>query len=244
VSKGTPEFFYETFASGNFNQWDALENANGQSGTIVADPTDSSNKVFKAYTWAGNDKSVRPRAELRVNNGEKLDQEYWYSWKFMIDPSTNHNSATEILGQWHTQPDASKGETWSNWTDGSFALALEIRPDGQLDFASTPMGITMMKSGIYPEKGKWHTITWHIKHSTSNQGFVEAWVDGKSLIPQGKIYGKTSYNNAGSYLKIGSYRYNYTSWSNPGTYASGTSTVYYDDVKISQNKANVDGAPQ
>lgn len=226
--------FQDNFEKG-ISKWDALEAGNGQTGSIVSDPLNNKNKVFRAYTWQGNNPKLRPRSELRVDLNEEIGEDYWYLWKFMVDPKSSHNSASEIIGQWHTKPDFAAGEDWDNWKDGSFAIALELDSQtGELLFSGTHMRVVGLKTGIFIKKGKWQTILWHIKHSTGGDGYVEAWVDGKSLLPYNgsdhKIYGKTAYNSSGSYLKLGSYRFNYTSWEKRDTLASGESIIYYDNV--------------
>lgn len=230
------DVFYDDF-EGDLSKWDHLEKKNAQGGSIRQDPLDDENNVFMAYTWRGENPFIRPRSELRVDNYEKLGNDYWYSWKFMIDPDKRHNSASEIIGQWHSKPDFEEGETWDDWVDGSFALALGLEPfTGELEFSATYMDVIDLKTGIFPERGKWHEIVWHIKHSVEDDGYVEAWVNGQPLLPFNgedyRMYGKTAYNNSGNYLKIGSYRYNYTSWTSPVDIAVGESCIYYDDVRV------------
>ena len=230
------DIFYDDF-EGDLSKWDHLEKQNAQGGSIKKDPLDVGNNVFMAYTWRGENPLIRPRSELRVDNYETLGKDYWYSWKFMIDSDKRHNSASEIIGQWHSKPDFQAGETWNDWVDGSFALAIGLEPfTGEIEFSATYMDIIDLKTGIFPERGKWHDIVWHIKHSTEEDGYVEVWIDGKPLLPFNgsdyKMYGKTAYNESGSYLKIGSYRYNYTSWTSPIDLAVGESCIYYDDVVV------------
>jgi len=232
-----PDIFFDSFGARDFSKWDYYQNISGKC-EIVKDPLGGENKVFKAYTWSGDNKKVRPRAEIKIDNHEKLETEYWYSWKFFIDPATDHTSASEIIGQWHTEPNWEEGETWKT-DDLGAAMALQIRSGGELAFSSNIMGISPIMSGIFPEKGVWHRVTWHIKHSVTKNGYVEAWIDGKPLLPEGRIYGKTASNELGNFFKLGSYRYNYTSWIDKSRYATGKSILYFDDVAVGTSIYNI-----
>jgi len=172
-----------------------------------------------------------------VDNSEEIGKDYWYSFKFMVGDECSHNSASEIIAQLHSKPDFEGGEDWDNWIDGSFSMAILLKPlTDRLYFSATYMDIIELDTGITLEKGKWNDMVLHVKHSVGDDGYIEGWVNGKSIFyfngTDYKISGQTAYNSQGNYFKIGSYRYNYTSWTNPVELASGESCIYYDDVKI------------
>ncbi len=73
------------------------------------------------------------------------------------------------------------------------------------------------------DRGKWINWSLHYKASTDNNGLYELFKNGKSV---SSFEGSNSYHNDGAYMKIGLYKWSWTSLD------INNRTVYYDDVSI------------
>jgi len=54
-------------------------------------------------------------------------------------------------------------------------------------------------------RGAWTDLVFHVRWSTGQDGFVEAWLDGRPFT-RGKKYGPTLYSPVSNYLRLGLYR--------------------------------------
>jgi hypothetical protein len=73
-------------------------------------------------------------------------------------------------------------------------------------------------------KGNWHKITSRVFWSTTDQGFMEFWLDDTVIESNGqtRYTARNCFNNAGNYLKIGLYR---------DKAIQSAAIVYYDNIK-------------
>ncbi len=205
------------------------------------------------------------RAELNRDYGDHPGEEVWYSWSVLIPEDYEDNflknqdtgaSNWQIIGQWHDQPDPSKGENWDNYPKNSPPVSIQysyltlddpeftkIMSSGsainligyrngmdEQSIISLSYGVPPKTVAIFPiEKGKWYDLTFNIKWSQENDGFVEVFVNGESFT-NGRITGSNMYNSMSNYLKIGLYR-------NSGI--TSANSIYFDDVKYGLTRESV-----
>jgi hypothetical protein len=79
------------------------------------------------------------------------------------------------------------------------------------------------------QRGVWIDLVFHVKCSTGNDGFVQAWANGRSFT-KGTMAGPTLYSPASNYLRIGLYR---------GKGVPTTNQVYLDEVRLGASYQSV-----
>lgn len=153
----------------------------------------------------------------------------------------------QIMGQWHDQPDVCMDETWETHesrsppiavyynyllkTDPAFTDLLSDQETHKMHGVDTTWNEISTISLMYYNKliaisdisnGKWLRLKFHIKWSTNNDGFIQAWINNHEWT-NNKVYGRNMLNKASHYFKFGLYR-------NPSI--PFTQIVYYDDIRI------------
>ena len=236
--------FTGDFESGDLSQWAGKEAARADSVEVVASPTRSGRYAAKFTVRAGERVSNGNRAEIFRDNGDKAGSEVWYGWSFLIPNDFEdvewQPKLWQCLGQWHDQPDKSRGETWATfpgrspsiavyYTSKSGKSAIEIwygtykKGENQKIVASAPIN-----------KGEWTDLMFHIRWSQQNDGFLEPFLNGKPLInpevENHRAQGPNMWNGASHYLKIGLYRTDKI---------SSTNSVFWDEVRIGNSRALV-----
>ena len=236
--------FTGDFESGDLSQWAGREAARADSIGVVADPVRAGRYAARFTVRAGERVSNGNRAEIFHDPGDKAGREVWYRWSFLMP----HDFADtqwkpgvwQCIGQWHDQPDKSLGETWANFPGRSPSIAV---------YYTSKKGVSAIEvwSGTYAKgeaqkivatapinKGQWQDVTFHIRWSQGDDGFVEPFLNGKPLInPDGddhRATGPNMWNAASHYLKIGLYR---------STQIKTTNSVYFDEVRIGPDRASV-----
>ncbi len=139
-----------------------------------------------------------------------------------------------MIGQFHDQPDPAIGETWSNYPsnppplsyryiNSQFIIAVyDFTPDSVKYLGSIPI-----------TKGVWHRIKTRVFWSTTDNGFVEFWLDSVQLDISGitRYTARNCFNKAGNYLKIGLYR---------SKIIDTVGIVYFDNIKSGSTAESVD----
>lgn len=170
----------------------------------------------------------RVRAEISIdypyNEGETLR----YSWQFKLPevfPSDFPLNRWWVIGQWHDQPDISKGETWDGHESQSPPVLFGYGNDGKDDILSFTYGTTHTPIGTIPlKKNVWNTITIDITWSQSDMGKAVVYLNGLDK-PIFVANGANMLNGYQHYMKIGQYRHSDIATDN---------TVYVRNVAISK----------
>ena len=150
------------------------------------------------------------RAEISVNYSYKVGDVVRYRWKmrlpedFIADPQNRW----WVMGQWHDQPDRTKGETWDGFPANSPPVSFNYRRVEGKDFLALLVGSPRMKSvGQLPiTRGTWHSLDVVIKWSPGADGKVAVYFDG-SPEPLVSGTGPNMHNSYHHYLKLGMYRH-------------------------------------
>ncbi len=151
------------------------------------------------------------RAEISVDFPYKVGDIVQYKWHMRLPEGFQGDEPKNrwwVMGQWHDQPDPTKGETWQGFPGRSPPVSFNyIRRDGK-DFLSLLVGSPRMKSvGLLPiTRGAWHSIDVVIKWSQETDGRVEVFFDG-SKAPVVTGSGPNMHNAFHHYLKLGMYRH-------------------------------------
>ena len=239
--------FTGDFERGDLSNW-SRESARADSIQVVTDPVRSGRYAAKFTVRAGESVNNGNRAELVHDNGDRAESEVWYRWSFLIPRDFGdvewQPKLWQCLGQWHDQPDVTRGETWADfpahspsiavyYTSKNGAPAIEIwsgtyaKNEAQKVVATAPI-----------VKGEWQELTFHIRWSQKGDGFVEPFLNGAPLIApaanEHRAQGANMWNAASHYLKIGLYR---------NSEITATNSVYFDEVRIGPTRASVEVRP-
>jgi len=151
------------------------------------------------------------RAEISVDYPYKVGDVVRYKWKMRLPEDFKADDPQNrwwVMGQWHDQPDRTKGETWQSFPGRSPPVSFNYgRKDGK-DFLSLLVGSPKMKSvGLVPiTRGAWHSFDVVIKWSQGSEGKVAVFFDGaKDPVAAGT--GPNMHNGYQHYLKLGMYRH-------------------------------------
>ncbi len=151
------------------------------------------------------------RAEISVNFPYKAGDIVRYKWQMRLPDDFKADEPQNrwwVMGQWHDQPDRTKGETWQGFPGRSPPVSFNYgRRDGK-DFLSLLVGSPRMKSvGLLPiTRGAWHSIDVVIQWSQASEGKVAVFFDG-SKAPAVSGSGPNMHNGFHHYLKLGMYRH-------------------------------------
>jgi hypothetical protein len=151
------------------------------------------------------------RAEISVDYPFKVGEVVRYRWKTRLPQDFQGDDPQNrwwVMGQWHDQPDRTKGETWQGFPGRSPPVSFNYgRLDGK-DYLSLLVGSPNMKSvGLLPvTRGAWHSIEAVIRWSPGADGKVAVFFDG-SKAPAITGSGPNMHNGFQHYLKLGMYRH-------------------------------------
>lgn len=209
--------------------------------TYGQDPLGTDLCVAKFAVHPGDIIQGGVRAEISRDYGISQNTDEWYSWDFFIPEDFVDNplistegrtSNWQIIGQWHSLPDPTKGETHQSYTQYSPPISIQYSyidskdPDYKIIMQSSQVqsligydesmidtsaiilsyGIPQKSIAIKQiEKGVWNTLTFHIVWSEEEDGSVEVFLNDESLT-QGAVLGKNMHNSLSHYLQIGMYR--------------------------------------
>ncbi len=231
-------WFCGDFETGGLQGW-AWDIAREEAAVVVQKPVRKGRYAVRITLTPGDSAASKERAELKVRDKEierfygSQGREMWYGWSLLIpaeyaDPP---GKQFQILGQWHHRPGkpvppgVPPGERAR--VTGPPPLTVHLKSQNQQDSlmlighsAPKPPPRTL---GIQPiRRGEWNDLVFHIRWSTGNDGFVEAWLNGRPWTRK-KMYGPTLYNPVSNYLRLGLYR---------ALGVPTTNHVYYDEIRI------------
>jgi hypothetical protein len=151
------------------------------------------------------------RAEISVDYPYKVGDVVRYKWKMRLPEDFKADDPQNrwwVMGQWHDQPDRTKGENWQGFPAHSPPVSFNyVRKDGK-DYLSLLVGSPKMKSvGLVPiTRDAWHSLDVVIKWSNGSEGKVSMFFDGsKDPVVAGN--GPNMHNGYQHYLKLGMYRH-------------------------------------
>ncbi len=240
--------FVGDFESGGLAVWSSHEAARADSIQVVVDPVRRGRHAAKFTVRPGDRTSNGNRAELVWDNREQPGSQSWYGWSFLVpsdyadvEPKPN---LWQLMGQWHDQPDPGRGETWDDFPGHSPPISIVYSAKKgasriELWYGTYAAGAIQKIVATAPiQKGRWNDLVFHIGWSPREDGFIEAWLNGKPFIAQGdkrhnkqhKVFGANMWNAYPHYLKIGLYR---------SSLITTTNSVYFDEVKIGNSYRDV-----
>lgn len=200
---------------------------------IVTDADDIRNECGRFHLGEGGDYwespasgSMTARSEIQLPNSGAIDTLMTYGWDFKIDGEYVESDDWQIIAQFHDQPDASIGESWSAYPKHSPPLAVKYR-QGKIIVAvySWETKSVMDVAAMAIEKDAWNALLLKVYWSVAEEGSIEAWLNGKKLTAEDgqTVYrGRNCFNKACNYMKIGLYRSNEI---------MTKGIVYFDNIK-------------
>lgn len=172
------------------------------------------------------------RAELSVNYPCKPGDTVRYAWRCRLPADFTTDAPKNrwwVIGQWHDQPDRSRGESWSNFPASSPPVALGLgERDGHpciaLSYGPTNgKGPRKTAGPVRFERDIWHTIAVVIHWSRGPDGTAVVYLDDPAQ-PVLTAAGPNMNNDIQHYLKLGMYRHPDIATDN---------WIYLDDLTIS-----------
>jgi hypothetical protein len=230
-----PEVWFSgDFETGGLDGW-IWDRPRGDSIQVVTHPVRKGRYAARVTLSPGDVAASKERAELKVGD-QSLERvrggpggEMWYGWSVLIpaDYADPPGDQFQILAQWHHRP-AEAAKTGARYSvSGPPPLTLHFtfyQGRHLLSLIGRPSpGAPRRTLGALPvRKGEWIDLVFHIRWSTGDDGFVEAWLNGRPLTP-GKVHGPTLYKPVSNYLRLGLYR---------GKGIPTTNHVFIDEVRI------------
>ncbi len=174
------------------------------------------------------------RAEVSVDYPFHQGDTVKYAWRFMVPKDFVSDAPKNrwwIIGQWHDQPDESRGETWDEFVSRSPPVLISIGElEGKLGVGIAYGQDQSQKHGpIFIEPGKWHTITAIIRWSLKEDGKATFYLDDMTQ-PVAVAEGPNMHNDYPHYLKLGMYRHPEIQTDN---------WIYIDDLSITKDKVGL-----
>lgn len=150
------------------------------------------------------------RAEISIDYPHKEGDVVRYSWQFRIPENFQSDTPQNrwwIMGQWHDQPDITKGETWDTYNSTSPPIGFGYGIIDGKDMLSFIYGRDQKPIGLIPlTRDVWHTIIVDIIWSQNENGRAKVFFDD-AINPILETTGQNMLNSYQHYFKIGSYRH-------------------------------------
>jgi hypothetical protein len=184
------------FDQGNLAQWSSVDALPGRV-RVVTHPRREGGWAGRFEVRPGDDVAHGQRAELVYRSDEQEGQEEWWAWSVYFPRDFIPGDWT-VFTQWHDDP-AEKFSPPVLFKVVGSSLYLIVR-------GGDPRSARPKRWTLAPlRRDHWYDFVFHVLWSTTDAGFVEAWVDGEEVVartPTPTLYiGKTNY------LKQGNYRY-------------------------------------
>lgn len=234
-------WFVGDFESGNLAGWSG-DLARPGSAVVVSDPVRGGRHAVRIELAPGDRGANKERAELRIGDKEierrrgGPGQEIWYGWSLFVPRDFALERESPIVAQWHHRPSGAADRPWKRiHATGVPPLILYLISDRE-GLALLLVGRTAPQAdqrflGSRPiRRESWIDLVFHIRWSMADDGFVEAWLDGRPFTP-GKMRGATLYGDLSNVLRLGLYR--------PKGSASTINHLYLDEVRLGDSRAAV-----
>jgi len=217
-----PQLYFTSDFENGFADWGSCQSTVLNGDCSEVNPRHHSMQIFERPDAPGN-KAARfvvedgdtvdfggERSELSDDNGgatAREGDERWYEWSMRVAedfPEAEGNWF--IVMQWHS-------------SGGSPPLAIDLSR-GTVDIGGD--GVDAPRKTVGPiRRGEWVDYVMHVKFSqNADEGFVEAWEDGRKTVSKTARATMTSEEN---YLKQGIYR---------DESAGGTARIDFDNLRI------------
>lgn len=169
------------------------------------------------------------RAEVSVNFPFHEGDTVRYAWRFMVPKGFVSDAPKNrwwIIGQWHDQPNPTRGETWDGFPSRSPPVLLALGElEGKLGIAVAYGPDQSQKHGpILVEPGRWHSLAVDIHWSTKADGKAVFFLDDMAK-PVATATGANMHNDFQHFLKLGMYRHPEIETDN---------WIYVDDLQITK----------
>lgn len=204
VAVGRQVVFLADYETGDFSQWGTCQSAqmNGSCGKLAGD---SAMKIVRTDSPGGKyaaQFTVRDGDVPEFGGGERSEvsehnegaetregDERWYEWSMRLPEDFRApGGGWFIVMQWHAG-------------SGSPPLAIDLS-QGNVDIGGD--GTDAPRRTIGPlRRGEWVNYVLHVKFSRSDDGYVEAWENGKKTVP---LFHRATMSSSENYLKQGIYR--------------------------------------
>jgi hypothetical protein len=168
------------------------------------------------------------RAEALLDWVEAPKFERWYGMSVFLPASYTADPAEEQLFQWH----AINSVDLDGVSMINSPMAMYTK-NGHWQFA--------LKYGGTYDLGPYTTEAWtdwviHVKFSDESDGLIELWQNSILVVQQ---RGRNNYRDTrGNFFKIGVYKY---AWTQNFNTTTNSRTLYYDDVKIGDERSSYSG---
>lgn len=169
------------------------------------------------------------RAEISIDPPSKQGDTVRYAWRFMVPKGFVSDAPQNrwwIIGQWHDQPDRSRGESWEGFASKSPPVLLGLGElQGRLGIGIAYGPDQSQKLGpLFIEPGQWHQIAVEIHWSQKADGKATFYLDDMTK-PAATATGPNMHNDFQHFLKLGMYRHPDIATDN---------WIYLDDLKITR----------
>lgn len=202
--------------------------------TIVTDTLDAVRKGWKSqrfevrtgdcYGWDCTRSPVYERNEWAETSLTEEGDEFWYGWSFYV-PSNMTGASWVFMGQFQQHPSGRPMWMFLKRAGQPFCAIRDFELYNHWNCNGVNGTYPLIDDGHF--LGQWHDVVVHAKWTTQNTGFTRIWVNDV-LVVDYTGYTKTSENHV--YMKYGIYRHS----------SSGTSVVYYDEIRRGKTRNEVD----
>lgn len=174
------------------------------------------------------------RSEVSVDYPYTRGETVRYSWRFMLPKDFICDAPKNrwwIIGQWHDQPNANRGESWQNFSSRSPPVLLGLgelggRPAIGFTYGPTGEGQKQQSLGpVFLELEKWHSLAVVIHWSQGADGKASVFLDDHTTAAI-SAEGPNMNNDYQHFLKLGMYRH-------PGI--ATENWIYIDNIEISKH---------
>lgn len=172
----------------------------------------------------------RTEVTLRYKSAVKVER--WIGFSVFLPASFMVDPEPEIIQQWHDIPNSAavkRSPCFALSTQNGHWL-ISIRSSSELSRTAT----ATYDLGAY-NNSVWTNWVFHIRFSWANDGLIEVWKNGVLLKT---INGPNEYEDiSGNYFKLGIYKWVWMPEKDRGLSTTNTREVYYDDIRIGDDKA-------
>jgi hypothetical protein len=214
------------FETGSFSQWSLGVQALQGPAQVVSTRARDGNHSARFEVRPNPDPNVwgGERSEILTETGERAGTESWWAWSTYFGDDFRPTAGTfwNIFTDWHNTSPSGQANVHFEVNTLTSPWTIEMRTfGGQQDQNQRIFSLLNFK------RDAWVDFIFHVRWAPDNTGFVEAWVNGKHVLPL--THTPTIYEGQGVYLKQGLYR----------ARSSVTSVVYHDGMRRGSSFAEV-----